>query len=449
MAQSLSESTYSPRSGRVRLLFSALRPLLDSELDEKDQIARLLMEQLAVAVFGSGAVGDGFKLLSPAAIPGNENTFTVLPGFGYFQGMLVQLLDPIVVSGLSTPVGPRTDYVYLDWSFVEVDSLTDPTILGLVYPPGGGSPTSPETATRETIEVSIGVAEGVPIPAPPAGTQRIRIASLTRPAANPFINGTVTDERELWRHTYVGEGLRVSSAGAGFDVDVEAGQYWSAGVIRNPIATTVTLPTANTTYYIYADSAGVIGFDSYPPLDAFQVVLAKVQTPAAGPIPDEGILDMRPWQAVHARVEREVMDARGTLPTLSDYLLTEHNPDGTHNLAAVFSGAIDRNNWIDLLPEEDPGGPSLRVYVNPGRYTTPSGERTLDFPGGLSPNFIPPLPIAPNRIDLLTIDDFGALNITQGTPTPLAPTAPIYPEDQMVIAEVTVVYNPKIGRAHV
>lgn len=419
-----STDTFDPDKNRVKLLYSRLRPLADSELNEQQDIERFLRELQASASFGSGPVGDAFTVMPT----GVANTLLVLPGYGYNEGQFLRLLEPYSITGLATPGAPRTDYVYLEWWLEEVDSVSDPTMIN----PDLGV----ETAVREEIKMEFGVSEGTPIPFPPIpGHHRVRVAKLDRVGAI-ILAGEITDERIRWRHTYVTGGLRCQDGGA-LNVSVDPGEYWAGGTFQTYAGGVVAVPN-NARSYIVADDAGVVTWSTVAEFNEFQVVIADVLT-SAGVITE--INDRRFWTKIPP-LEKEIELARGTQPSLSDFLLNEHNPDGTHNALALSFGSIDRDNWLSLQPDETVP-PSLSVRVRPGRYTTPSGEKTLDFPGtvgfaGTAPDITFPAPTGPgDRIDLLTIDEFGALQRVQGTYFPVGPAqAPVYPEDQMIIAEV-------------
>ena len=427
MSSNLSRGTFDPATARLLLRYSQGRPLLDSELDEQQRIRRFLSELMAQASIGQGPVGDAFLVL-PNGVP---NSFGVLPGFGYSQGTLLRALAPIVIGGLTTPLVDRVDYVYLEWWYREVDSLEDPTIVD----PALGV----ETATREVLEVTVGVSEGAPIPDPPSGRVRVRIARLERRAGDPAVTFShIVDERQRWTDTYVVDGLRVI-AGAGLSVVVGAGSCTAGSADLIVPGTTVAGLPMSGSVYVYVDALGVVQFGtSVAPFNAFQVPLALVTTNNIGV---ETVLDARFFQAVHQATSREVRAARGSLPSLDARLDVEHNDDGTHNIGAMFAGGIDRENWRSLKPTAQVT-PNMTVQVAPGRYTRPSGIGTNDFAGGASPAFAVPDPLTGTRVDLLTITEVNTLRVVQGVPSLVVPDTPEYPRDEVVIAEVTVTSPP-------
>lgn len=435
MAQNLSRTTFDPQTNRLLLSYSQGRPLLDSELDEQQRIRRFITELVGAASFGSGPVGT--EAFLPVA-SGVDNSFVVLPGYGYDRGVLVRALQPLIVATrspggvpLSTPGANRTDYVVLEWWYREVDAIEDPSIIDPAL--------AIETATREVQEVAILVFEGTLPDDPPAGRQRIRIATIEREAGNPAITtAMVVDERAKWRNTFVADGMRVS-AGVGLAVTVDAGTYYAGDTQVVHVGGSVGSLPMSSTVFIYATAAGALAYTaSTRPFNAFQVPLALVTTTNIG---IESVLDLRFWQSVTQAVEREIRDARGTHATLQDYLLTEHNPDGTHNLSTIFAGGIDRENWRSLKPTaQDPA--SLKIDIAPGRYTAPSGTKTNDFPGGETPVLTSPNPLTGARIDLITINETNLLEVVEGVPSLATPLVPPYPDDRLVIAEVTVIPPP-------
>ncbi len=79
--------------------------------------------------------------------------------------------------------------------------------------------------------------------------------------------------------------------------------------------------------------------------------------------------------------------------------------------------------------------PDDTVKVEPGTYIKSDGSAAVTFAGGTSPVF--GTIAADPRIDLLHIDDSGVLGLTAGVEN-VSPTAPTYPNDKLVIAEVTI-----------
>ncbi len=101
------------------------------------------------------------------------------------------------------------------------------------------------------------------------------------------------------------------------------------------------------------------------------------------------------------------------------------------NLTALFEGdfqplRVRAQTTPDMtLQVEDDND---RAYV--------SGNIPIDFTGGNSPSFTAPANANEKRIDLLTLNISGYLEILPGTSTTGTPSPPDYPSDKMVLAEI-------------
>lgn len=106
------------------------------------------------------------------------------------------------------------------------------------------------------------------------------------------------------------------------------------------------------------------------------------------------------------------------------------------NLDAIFEGDIEP---LRVRAQSSPdmtvavSGDNNRSYVN--------GNVALDFSGGNSSSFTAPTGVGEKRIDVLSVDSSGVLNITTGTDTTGTPTPPTYPEDELVLAEIYLRYG--------
>jgi hypothetical protein len=122
----------------------------------------------------------------------------------------------------------------------------------------------------------------------------------------------------------------------------------------------------------------------------------------------------------------------GDLATLSA-VTTSTITDGTIAAGDIGAGAILKSKLNELRPHEQ-ATPNNTVYVEAGIISVANNAK-IEYAGGNSGTFS--AVTADSRIDLLTIDSSGALGITPGTQAG-SPTAPTYPTDKLVIAEVTV-----------
>jgi|GEM_PF-5264234 len=106
--------------------------------------------------------------------------------------------------------------------------------------------------------------------------------------------------------------------------------------------------------------------------------------------------------------------------------------DATIAAADLAAGSVTVAKLNQLRPHEQ-ASPDNTVRVEAGVVTI--GGAKVNFAAGNSPAF--GVVTANSRIDLLTIDSAGALAVVAGTQA-ASPTAPTYPVDKIVIAEVTV-----------
>lgn len=78
--------------------------------------------------------------------------------------------------------------------------------------------------------------------------------------------------------------------------------------------------------------------------------------------------------------------------------------------------------------------PDMTVAVASGEAKI--GNTVVHYAGGNSPTFTAPVTSGHKRIDLLCIDKTGTLSVTQGTSTAGSPSAPTYPTNKIVLAEI-------------
>jgi hypothetical protein len=113
------------------------------------------------------------------------------------------------------------------------------------------------------------------------------------------------------------------------------------------------------------------------------------------------------------------------------------------NLAASILNSdivsVDVSKFTTLKVTAQDPAPNDTVAVAAGKYTSLDGTATREYAGGNSGAFANPT-VGNNRIDVLTIDDAGALAITAGAEG-ASPVAPIYPVGKIPLAEVFIRYN--------
>jgi len=111
-----------------------------------------------------------------------------------------------------------------------------------------------------------------------------------------------------------------------------------------------------------------------------------------------------------------------------------HWGEGQGEGVALAAELRPRAEQINTLRPHPQSTPNNTVYVEPGIVSVADNAK-VEYDGGNSPAFA--VVTADSRIDLLTINTSGTLEVTQGTQA-ASPTAPTYPTDKLVIAEITV-----------
>lgn len=417
---------FDPERNFVEVEFISGRPIVDGELNEAQQIRRYFTENFAKSIFGSGPIGDGFKVLESV----NNNEFIVQNGVYYYKGTRLEFHEPLVVTGLATPLVIETYLVYVDFHEEQVDALTYPDIIA----PSVGA----ETAVRRKITASVGIAINSTVPAPAPGHTRFRIATIIRPIGDPSITtAMIDDERYIVRETYVKVGAEIRETGG---LTADLGPY-EARIhderYQEPVITNLVFPDSTTTY-LYIDSVGVLQTASSLPVDPYPLALYRVVTDATDIIE---IQDLRIFSSEYqnfANALKRSLDptAASQTPTqdFSDAWLKDHNFDGTHKPGATVVGDIGQKDVIDLRPEESTPA-DYTIYVNPGTFPRSNGEGTNYWAGGQTETF--DLPSAPNRrIDLVGFTDDNRLVIIRGTFESPNPKVDPYPDDIVVVAEV-------------
>jgi hypothetical protein len=181
-------------------------PVLDRDLNLLHDLITATLRSVITSYVGNGiaAGADGFAIL---ALPSGQNSqnFQIADAGGKPGKILVGGIEVAIaatttyatqpgVPPLTTPSAaqpdPRSDTVYLDAFFTEVDSTVDPDL-------GNSLDVGMETSVRLKPSWVVRVAEGVPVPAAPAGHVYYSLAQLQRPRGKDTIDPTmVTDLRQ-------------------------------------------------------------------------------------------------------------------------------------------------------------------------------------------------------------------------------------------------------------
>jgi hypothetical protein len=181
-------------------------PVLDRDLNLLHDLITATVRSVITRYIGNGvpAGTDGFAIQALPS-PLNVQDFHIGAATGGSGTCLVGGIEVTIpadttykaqagVPALTTPTNaqpdPRTDIVYLDVSFTEVDGTIDPDL-------NNGVDVGMETSVRlKTTWVAL-VAEGVPVPAAPAGHVYYPLAQLQRPRGNNTIApAMITDLRQ-------------------------------------------------------------------------------------------------------------------------------------------------------------------------------------------------------------------------------------------------------------
>ncbi len=195
------------QKGYVGLHIQQGVPLLDRDLNLLHDLISATMRSLFTRYIGNGipAGADGFAIQALAS-PLNIQDFGISAGVGGGPGTcLVGGIEVTIPSAitykaqagapvLTTPTpaqpDPRTDIVYLDVFFTEVDGTVDSDLKNLVD-------IGIQTSVRVKPGWAVRVSEAVPVPTAPAGHVFYPLAQLHRPRNVNAIDATmITDLRQ-------------------------------------------------------------------------------------------------------------------------------------------------------------------------------------------------------------------------------------------------------------
>jgi len=181
-------------------------PVLDRDLNLLHDLVTATVRAVITRYIGNGAPAgaDGFAV---QALPAGQNSqdFRVAagdsgPGTALVGGIEVTIPAPITYTSqpglppLTTPSAaqpdPRIDTVYLDVSLTEVDGTVDTDLTN-------SQDVGVQTSVRLKPGFVVRVAEGVPVPAPPAGHVFYPLAQLARRRGqDTIVAAMITDLRQ-------------------------------------------------------------------------------------------------------------------------------------------------------------------------------------------------------------------------------------------------------------
>ncbi|MFA5999857.1 MAG: hypothetical protein WC783_02660 [Candidatus Paceibacterota bacterium] len=278
----------------------------------------------------------------------NDNTtnrISILPGMFVIDGQQIIIDEEVTVSGLTTPGGARTDYVWVhiddqEWDYhSDSDMFVDP-VIG-------------QTANRSKLVPTFIVVEGSAVPPAVTGGYLYVVASLSRIANANVTAGMITDLRYISAQNYVEQGLDYQKTAA-LTFTMSAGSAVVGGTRYYYTATPYVLNPNVTTYY-YINNAGVVTVAATIPdmFEALFVPLFKFITNGTG---ITTFIDLRLFAGGSPWVDREVYNARGSFDSLSE----AHGLRGTATFNST-TGVV-----INLAPffNRAPAGFSYSIEIN-------------------------------------------------------------------------------------
>jgi hypothetical protein len=194
------------QKGYVGLHIEQGVPLLDRDLNLLHDLITATVRSVITRYIGNGipAGADGFAIQALPA-PGNSLDFRIKAaaagsGTCLVGGIEVTIpadttykaqagVPPLTIPTAAQP-DPRTDIVYLDVSFIEVDGVTDPDL-------NNSLDVGVQTSVRLKTTFVVLVSEGVPVPVAPPGHVFYPLAQLQRPRGKDNIDSPmITDLRQ-------------------------------------------------------------------------------------------------------------------------------------------------------------------------------------------------------------------------------------------------------------
>ncbi|MGA7409137.1 MAG: IPT/TIG domain-containing protein [Bryobacteraceae bacterium] len=184
--------------GYIGLHLEQAVPLLDRDLNLLQDLIYATVRSVFARYIGNGIPegADGFAIQA-SATPQDFVIKAAAAGPGTYMAGGVEVAiaaDTDYISqnaiALTTPAASRTDIVYLDISFSEVDGTVDVDL-------NNSGDVGMETSVRVKPVWIVRVAEGAPMPGAPAGHVYTPLAQLSRTAGNNTITaGMITDLRQ-------------------------------------------------------------------------------------------------------------------------------------------------------------------------------------------------------------------------------------------------------------
>ncbi len=306
----ISRDIYSKEKLQDKVIFQQTKLPLTCEFNLFQDVYLNRGIDLTLLSVNSNYVGDSFKVISSAT----DNEIIVKSGIFYHLGRPLQIVNDVIISGLTTPSGNRTDTVFVEWFVEEIKYSDDATIVDpdlLLYM---GTLAKAETARQYRINMIPRVAENSDVPNPTSGTNYFVISKLNRAASNPQITSSmISDERDKVVYTFVYTGCGVEDAG-GLKISISEGDVFVAATEYVIEDTTPLLTlTASSLNYVFVDVSGVVNSATTAPLD-YHLMLAEVTTNLTDII---SIIDKRIFQPISWRYKYSENEGETGYPTFT------------------------------------------------------------------------------------------------------------------------------------
>lgn len=229
----ISRDTFDPAKRYKRVRFHEDRDLLDSELNELQDIAAHEQRQLFDVLFAQGAILDGLA----ASVDGHVVTLT--GGHVYIDGSLEAVPGATLVFDPAQSTG--TDTVWVEVLRASIDNVIDPALIN----PLTGEP----TAEREQWTVSLQTRDTSGDPQPPGASGRTTAAiytfDRTSGTVTPFVTGSLGHDDTTRLNAHIGHGGASQHPVATANQDgfmsaadkVALGNHIGGGGIQHPVAT--------------------------------------------------------------------------------------------------------------------------------------------------------------------------------------------------------------------
>jgi hypothetical protein len=359
------------------------RAAVDADVNDATKILYSHLLNYIKNTGGDGSIADGYKLVGTGA----ANSFTVSSGYIYSGGNQAYLSSSVTYNNNGSNTAKRNIHSVV--TGITALTLTDSAMKWTVNELAGRSLIA-NIADGTTFTIASNTATTLTIS---SGDMTLVAAIRNSYCILPSTPSGVDRTDTVWLNVYLDEIDELDDPDL---VHPIAGGYYSA--YRLKCRTIVQIEQGSSTYTDYVDADGN---------QHYFFKLAEIQR----------------YNGVSLIQFADILDKRvayiGVPPEIWDRVVNE----------------IDLGELEILRPYAHTLPATNRVGVKVGRFNKSTGTETQYFAGGDSPMFGPVS--AQPRIDLLMIDDTGALSILAGAEA-ASPVPPLYPADKLVLAQVLV-----------